>query len=138
MDQNNDPFSNAAMPQVELNPIAKDGKNFAIASLILGIVSILTICCCCINLIPAILAIVFAVIAKKRDGKMPTMALIGMILAIVAIVLTLILFGFLFAAASGNGDVPQTLDQAFMETYGMSFREYVEQARNGTVPTPIQ
>ena len=56
----------------------------AIASLVLGILSFVLICCCCVSPILSILAIVFAFVAKsKNGGKMPGMATAGLVLGIV-------------------------------------------------------
>ena len=83
----------------ESNPYApqeKKNKNgYAVASLVLGIVALLSCCCCCssgLGLIVmgvcAILAIVFAFLSKKNsDGKMDAKAVAGLVLGIVAIVI---------------------------------------------------
>lgn len=84
--------------QSNLTATEKKNKNgYAIASLVLGIVSILSCCCCCssgLGLIlmgvSAILAIVFAFVSKKNsDGKMDAKAIAGLVLGIVAVVVLL-------------------------------------------------
>lgn len=72
-------------------------NNFAIASLVLGIVSIPFICCCYIGLITAILSVIFGFVARsnimKSAGreKGSGMALAGIILGFSAIGLAIIL-----------------------------------------------
>ena len=84
--------------QSNLTATEKKNKNgYAIASLVLGIVSILSCCCCCssgLGLIfmgvSAILAIVFAFVSKKNsDGKMDAKAIAGLVLGIVTVVVLL-------------------------------------------------
>ena len=102
----------------------KPQNNYAIASLVLGIVSILCCCCCCfvetIGLIimgvSAILAIVFAFLSKKNaNGKMDAKAIAGLILGIVAIVILLLCLASIIGVYSMMGSVPQEDVLAFVE-----------------------
>ena len=79
----------------------KNKNGFAIASLVLGIVSLL--CCCCastaIGVLAmgacAVLAIIFAFVAKKNtNGKMDKKAVAGLVLGIVSIVVCFLGQGF--------------------------------------------
>lgn len=79
-------------------PAPQKKNGYAVASLVLGIASLLLCCCCCANvfgLIPmgicAVLAIVFACLSKKDGGKMQPIAIAGLVLGIVSI-LVLLLF----------------------------------------------
>lgn len=132
------------MPPVNLGfSPKKDGNNLAIASLVLAIVSVALIFfgCLCINLIPAILAIVFAAISAKRNGKMSVPAIIGLVLAILCVIATLVLIGFAIYIGMEMVNHPdgkvamaaeQALDGYFKQNYGMGFREYVEQIYGNT------
>ena len=102
----------------------KPQNNYAIASLVLGIVSILCCCCCCfaetIGLIimgvSAVLAIVFAFLSKKNaNGKMDAKAIAGLILGIVAIVILLLCLASIIGVYSMMGSVPQEDVLAFVE-----------------------
>ena len=132
---------NLGMPPVDLGTPAKSGHGMAVASLVLSIVSIalLFFGCCCINIIPAIVAIVFAAISAKRDGKMSPMAIIGLVIAIICIVLSLVLLGFVIyigveIARNPDGEIMKAMERAFDEPfrqmYGMGFREYIDQIAN--------
>ena len=59
-------------------------NNFATASLILGIFSMI-----CMGLLPSVLAIVFAVIDRKQNGRISTASLVGFILGIIATVIAI-------------------------------------------------
>ena len=91
----------------EKNQINQRAHNFAIASLILGIVSIVLSCCCygVISLVCAIIGIVLWYNAKDAEGNREGMAKAGMICSIVGIVLAVIMlilligFGLLGAFA---------------------------------------
>ena len=81
-------------------PIKAKTNGMAIASLVLGIVSVLT-CCCFIGIIPGILAVVFGFIARSTIDKSmgaqtgKGMALAGIILGFLSIVLTAAYFALL-------------------------------------------
>lgn len=87
--QNNQPYQ---YPQFEEQP--ESGRNFAIASLILGIVSFF-----CCGTICSILGIIFGVISKQRQKENNGMATAGIIISIIALVLWII--GIIFAIATG-------------------------------------
>ncbi len=75
-------------------------KGFAIASLVMGILSIV-ICCCGLNIIFGILGIIFYFVQQKdSEGKRPTQATIGLILSIIGLVFAI--GSIIFAFASGT------------------------------------
>ena len=79
---------------------ADDKKNFSLASLILGICSLLP--CCCVNFITAILAVIFGIIGIKSSNK--TLSIVGIILAAAAFLIYLIaiiVYIALIGASSG-------------------------------------
>ena len=109
-------------------PPAGHAKGFAIASLCLGIGSIFFTCICCclfyIAFIPAILAIVFAVLAKRDNGgKMPGMATAGMILAIIGLLFFVcwVLLEFVFADL-----LYESMNQFFINEFGMTYEEFIQ------------
>ena len=119
----------------------KPQNGFAIASLVLGIVSVLCCCCCCfadtlgliVMGVAAILAIVFAFLSKKNtNGKMDGKAIAGLILGIVAIVMLLLFLVALVGVYTMIGQVPQEEVLAFVEeTYKPmldeeAYNEFVE------------
>ena len=132
----NDTFG---MPPVDLGFSPKrDGNNMAVASLILAIASValLFFGCICINLIPAILAIVFAAISAKRDGKMSAIAIVGLVIGILCVILNIVIIGFAIYIGMELINHPdgslamraeQALDEYFRQHYGTGFREYMEQ-----------
>ena len=63
----------------------KQNNGFAIASMVLGIISVL---CCCINyvsIVIAVIAVVFFVVDRKTNGKSNGMAIAGLVLGIFGI-----------------------------------------------------
>lgn len=112
-------------------------KGFSIASLSLGIASVVVCCCCCclyyIAIALAVVAIVMACLAKRDNGgKMPPMAIAGMILAIIGIVLFLCFIAFeVFFNSMSDEELAAMLDPFFQEAYGMSFEEFMEQMESG-------
>ena len=82
------PFGQYNFPQVP-QPPKGSSKGFAVASLCLGIASLCLCCACYYLMLPlSILGFIMALLAKRNNGgKMPGMAVAGMILSIVAFVL---------------------------------------------------
>ena len=84
--------NNEQKPVWSDNPEEKKNNGYNIASLVLGILSI--VCCCfygILSIILGVLAIVFFVISKKQDTS-NGMALAGLICAIFGIILGIIYF----------------------------------------------
>ena len=79
-----------------------ESKGFSIASMVLGIVSLVLSCFIYISVPCAILAIIFGVIGMKKGGK--GMGIAGLVLGIITIVLWLLaligLFSFGTAVSS--------------------------------------
>ena len=91
------------MPQYTVPPVEEvqdDKKSFSIASLILGIVSLLP--CCCVNFITAILAVIFGILGIKSSNK--TMSIVGIILAGVGFILYLVFLIFLIFVSETNSE----------------------------------
>lgn len=83
-------YQNLNIPQ---KPERKTG--LAVASLILGLLSLFGLCCCGINIVTAPLAIIFGIVslAKKRDGT--GLAITGIVTAVLSIVMILgVVFAF--------------------------------------------
>lgn len=79
----------------ECNQIKKREDNMALASLIMGIIGIVTSCCCFGGVIFGILGIVFAVLSRN-EGRFEGNSLAGLITSIIAVVLTMLLSFFYF------------------------------------------
>ncbi len=75
----------------------KKSSGFAIASLVLGILSIVMVCCCfCfpyVNLIFGVLAIIFAIVDRNRPDKTGT-SIGGLVCGILGVVLSIMLLIF--------------------------------------------
>lgn len=61
------------------------GKGLSIASMVLGIVSVVLFCISYVSIPCAILAIIFGIVGKKKGGR--GMAIAGLVLGIIAIAL---------------------------------------------------
>ncbi len=106
------PSFNWAIDPNEKKPVP---KGFSIASMVLGILSVV---CCCINLYPffffipmvfAVLAIIFKVIAKRKgatDGMATTgliCGLAGLIISVLGIGYTVLILFEIIETIDGNG-----------------------------------
>lgn len=97
---NNNYNTSYASPYSSAQP--EISKGFAIASLVMGILSIITCCCSITGILFGILGIIFYCVQQKdSEGKRPTQATIGLVLSIIGLVIAVgsIIFGLL---ASGT------------------------------------
>lgn len=72
------------------------GYGFSVASAILGTLSIVFCLSVWVPLITGVLAIVFALIARKRDGRFTSTSRTGLILGIIALVLVALVLTYVF------------------------------------------
>lgn len=79
----------------EYNQIKKREDNMALASLIMGIIGIVTSCCCFGGVIFGTLGIVFAVLSRN-EGRFEGNSMAGFVTSIVAVVLTVLAGIFYF------------------------------------------
>lgn len=100
----------------------KNKNTYAVTSLVLGIVSLLSCCCASTAIgvlvmgICAVLAIVFAFVAKKNaNGKMEAKAIAGLVLGIVSIVIILCFAAAVIGVFTMIDTVPQTEMMTFLE-----------------------
>ena len=119
-------------------PQKNTSGKWAVAALVLGILALVFICClsCLIYGAPvaAILAIVFAIVAKnKNGGKMPGKAIAGLVLAIIALVILLILIIALIGLFANDMAGFRALYDTYLKEAagGISFEEFIEQVSAG-------
>ena len=116
-------FTSTTFSTVFADEEKKNKNGYAIASLVFGIVSVVTCCCCCVETlgliltgVSAVLAIVFAFLSKKNnDGKMDAKAIAGLILGIVGIVMLLILLVSIVGTYALLDQMPEEEMLAFLE-----------------------
>lgn len=116
-----------------IHPSPNPSKPYAIASLVLGILSVF--CCCCYYIagIFAILSIIFTFIARKKNGgKLPKMALVGLIFAIIGLLLFLAMLAFEIYLAT----IPQAELEKFLYEYFESIGVNPEEVFAETGVTP--
>jgi hypothetical protein len=139
--QGNDPSYDAATPRNEFDygtqpnyynynhtPAAPEKSypnGYAIASLILGIVSIVLCCCGCITIVTSALAIVFAILSRQGQ-PMRGNAIAGLICGITGLVLALVMLFSAIAAIATN-------DSSDFEDFYYDF--YGEESFENTYPS---
>lgn len=75
--------------EVKQTEVVTESKGLSIASMVLGIVSLVMLCIYYISIPCAILAIIFAIVGRKKGGK--GMATAGLVLGIIALALDVVL-----------------------------------------------
>lgn len=87
-------------------PVYQEKNNMATASLVMGILSLCSICCCMLfGIVFGVLGIIFAIMSKKGD-KMDGQARAGLILSIIGIAVTVLVIIF-FAAIEVLAVIPE-------------------------------
>ncbi len=87
------PYASAPGYYAPMQP--KKTNGFAVASLACGIAAIPMFCCIWIPILLGVLAIVFGILSRRRDDRMPGIALAGIICGAIGLILAvLFLIGF--------------------------------------------
>jgi len=89
----------------------KDSSGFAVASLVLGIISLLPICC--VNLITAILAFIFGLISLKSSKK--GLAIAGIVLSIIAVLIAVVTIIFTFIGMAATSEIDYFFNDLYDE-----------------------
>ena len=75
-------------------PVYQEKNNMATASLVMGILSLCSICCCMLfGVVFGVLGIIFAIMSKKGD-RMDSQAKAGLILSIIGVAATMLIIIF--------------------------------------------
>ncbi len=142
MDQNYDFQSNNFTPDSPFSPQPDNrAKNYAKVSLILGIIAVFFSCLCCCFYYLALplgaVAIVMAILSKKKNGgKLSGMALAGLILGIVGLILFLMMVCFEVYLVSAFSSMTEAEWLAFLEEYGFSAEDFGELFPETTTALP--
>lgn len=75
--------------EVKQAEVVNESKGLSIASMVLGIVSVVMLCLYYISIPCAILAIIFAIVGRKKGGK--GMATAGLVLGIIALAIDIVI-----------------------------------------------
>ena len=103
-------------PQQYYQEPADNSRGFAIASLVLGILSLF-----CCGTVCSILGLVFGIISRKKNPVNNSMATAGIVLSIIALVLGII---FLIWSLVAYGSIVGIIDEAYRNgdiTYNFSY-----------------
>ena len=94
----------------------KESNTFSVLSLVLGILSIVAICCCGSSLLFGIAAIVFAMIGRARTGDLDGMAIAGLVMGIIGAVLGVVgvMITALSAANLNDPSIRDILDEVII------------------------
>lgn len=84
--------------EVKQTEIVNESKGLSIASMVLGIVALVMLCVYYISIPCAILAIIFAIIGRKKGGK--GMATAGLVLGIIALAFDILIVIFAIGVVS--------------------------------------
>lgn len=107
--------------QIVEQPVQNEGgSGFGIAALVLGILALLTFCIPCINLLLAILSIIFAIIQLVR-GNAKGLAIGGLITSILSIIACIVFYAIMGMSFSKFSDLDNY--SSFMEEYNDDYSD---------------
>ena len=106
----------------------QSSKGLAIASMILGIVSI---CCCCISLPLGGLGIALAILSKRENRSMLGQAKTGLLTSIVGIIISIMTYGLLIIGSLA------ILAEDGGETFWKEYKQQYEQQFHQEVPDEV-
>ncbi|MBP0968362.1 MAG: DUF4190 domain-containing protein [Oscillospiraceae bacterium] len=123
---------NTGSPDVQA-PVPEKKSGFAIASLVLGILSLIGFCCCGITVITAPLALIFGIIslAKKRSGT--GMAIAGIVMA----VLSILMIGVMIFSVKDFLPYSEEIVQDYTHVIAEQDEVFPEYEKDGTLPPYI-
>ncbi|MDE6675206.1 MAG: DUF4190 domain-containing protein [Acetatifactor sp.] len=102
---------------------------FTIASLVLGICSLLTICTAILPLPLGALGIIFAILSYRKGRQMDAMAITGIATSCVGLFFSLIMFGITFAMMPSmlrDQEYRDMLNRYSESVYGQSYDDLFE------------
>ncbi len=102
------------------------GKGISIAALVLGIISLVFLCCC-IGGIFGVVGIVLAIIALATNASGKGMAIAGLVMSSLSIIVTIIYVAISIPFMSGIAEFSENMDQ-YVQEY----------AENGSVPSVLE
>ncbi|MBQ2802802.1 MAG: DUF4190 domain-containing protein [Lachnospiraceae bacterium] len=106
-------------------------NSFAVASMILGILSIIA-CCTGVLAIPlGALGILFAVFTKRHKQSMPAMSVAGIWLSSLGILIGILFTAYSFFIAFNDPQFLEQMDLIYQQMYGIGFEEFWKQYLQG-------
>lgn len=134
------PFSNnnSGYPPYYTPPTRHPGSGFAAASLVMGILSVLTAFLGTVfpPIVTAALAVLFALLSKGNDRVLLPNAKVGIVTAIGGFVVNILVVGSVIVLLFTNPDMKESfhdqLNRTYESLYGESFDDALDQLREGT------
>lgn len=104
---------------------------FTVASLVLGVCSLVTVCTAILPLPLGALGILFAILSYRKGKGMDTLAITGLVTSCVGLTVSAIAYGAVFSmmpAMLRDPDYRNTLNQYSERLYGESYDELFEKS----------
>jgi hypothetical protein len=127
----NDDFhpENNFYPEEPLQQKPKTGNGMGIASLVLGICSIVICCCYGIGIIPSVLALIFGILQQRKNPN--GIATAGIVLGIVGILCNLVFLIYMIIFFSYASD--SNAWQQFFEEFSEEFSDSLADGANSAI-----
>lgn len=123
--QNQQNYQNYPYPDA---PQSRSINSFAIASMVMGIGSILLCCLGFVSLPMSALGILFAILSRRKGSGMHGMSIAGIWTSAVGMVLGLIsaVYLIIIMIIVATPSLHHYLDPLYQQTYGMDYDEFME------------
>lgn len=116
-------------------------SSFATASLLMGILSLVSLCTVIGPLIFGSLGIIFAILSRRPGQKTSGEALAGIVTSIIGCVLSLVFIVLVFVASFSvitNPEYREQMNQMYEDVYGYSFDEMMEEMTGHTLDEMLE
>lgn len=107
-------------------PVRQKTSGFSIASLTLGIASIVTCCFGVLSIPLGALSILFAILSRRKNSGMPGMSIAGICTSIFGMLLGGFLLFYVMQGIYNPNFREKYLDPLYENAYGMDFEEFME------------
>ena len=114
-------------------PPAKPANALAVAAFIFGILATLTLCTIYLPIIFGSLSIVFALLSKGSEKRMHSLASSGIASSVFALIVTALMFIFVFIALFSNETYRQEVQHMYEEQYEDMYREIYGDSYNDLI-----
>jgi hypothetical protein len=106
--------------------VRRKTNGFEIASMVMGILSIITCCFGIFSLPLGALGILFALLSRRKGSSMSGLSITGIVTSVIGMLLGILIILGAILTLSNSDFREKYIDPVYEQTYGMDFEEFME------------
>lgn len=122
-------------------PRSKTAEQFALAAFVLGIASLILLNTVFLPFVLGSLSLIFASLSRDHESRMPKRSVYAVAISLFSMIFTAVLIVTMVYLIFYNEAFRNILNEAFMETYGITFENYMDMMmeiyETGTIPNNL-